>query len=403
MYRTAGTLLTASIVRYVGQLAIFATIAQILGPMDAGSYALAIAITSPVFILAGLGMRSVYLTLRSPVAATSFEGLRTVTVSLAIVASVVLAISLQPKFTVIVVLVAASKSVDAYNDLYGAVLQKAMRADLTVRTSIVCAVAQAGALVIPLVMGASLGLGLLTSTIAYALATLTFVRGIALGSVREEGLRGNAVRRPWVEILRAGFPTGISFGLITLLSTMPQYFLGWEGGHEAVGKYATLMYLIVVEEMVLNALSQSWIPHGRQLAEEHTLNARTILGTAAKWALITVPLSALAITVAIFVFPILFGPTYAISLGDLSPLACAIIVTPLVYATSTSLAIENRYRFSLVVSAIAVLLGAVAGFYLVRWYGLHGGLWAYAISLGVRAAGGLAFVAWDHIAFKGRG
>ena len=134
--KVAQTLLAASIVRYVGQLAIFTLIARFSGPTDAGLYALALGLTAPIFILSGLGMRTVYLTLLTPVAATEYEKLRTSTAIGSVILLTVACVLAKPEFALVIAVVACSKAFDAYNDLYNAILQKASRSALTLRTSL---------------------------------------------------------------------------------------------------------------------------------------------------------------------------------------------------------------------------------------------------------------------------
>jgi hypothetical protein len=62
-------LVVSGVARYAGQLAVFALVAVVLGPDQAGHYALALAVTAPVFVVAGLGLRPVFLTISPRVAA----------------------------------------------------------------------------------------------------------------------------------------------------------------------------------------------------------------------------------------------------------------------------------------------------------------------------------------------
>jgi O-antigen/teichoic acid export membrane protein len=395
MYRVATALLGASIARYAGQLVVFILIARLRGPADAGIYALALAITAPVFIVAGLGMRSVFLTLRSPISVSNYERLRALTVAGAVIATIVATSIVSPEISVTVAAVSGYKALDALNDLYGAVLQRAMRASATVTTSIAVSAAQALTLAVALLADVPTALALLISTIVSALITVSVVRGKAISAANDAGtpVLDGQVRRPWREIMRAGFPTGVSFGLVTLLSTMPQYFLGATSGASAVGRYAILLYLVVAVEMVLNALSQSWIPYGRHLEAEGRLSVIAILAVAVKWTLITLPLGGASMVAAYFVLPAVLGPAYVLALPEVLPLTLAMVVTPFVFATTTSLSIQNKYRWSLVASAATVFLGVLIGWWLVGQYGLEGGLWTYAICLVLRALTGLGIMA----------
>lgn len=393
MYKNATLLLTASIARYAGQLGVFVLIARLLGPADAGNFALALAVTAPVFILAGLGMRTVYLTLHTHIALTHYERLRAVTVVAAVMVSVGISFVFPTKIAIVVAVVACSKALDSFNDLYGAALQKASKIRLTVLTSVIVTSLQVGTMGIALSSGASLSVALGFSTLSYLLVVILVVRTITLRVVApDQPLDSLPIHvKPWLEIFRVGFPTGISLGLITGLSTLPQYFLGWTWGPADVGKYATLLYLVVAMEMALNALAQSWIPVGRRLETEDALSSQRILGVALRWTMITVPFAFVGIAVATAAFPLVLGPTYAMTWGEVIPLGITMILTPAVFAAATSLAIQNRYHWALIGSTLTVVIGICIGWALIKPFGIVGALWTYAACLALRSCASLIF------------
>ncbi len=393
MYRNATLLLTASIARYAGQLGVFILLARMFGAADAGTFAFALAVTAPVFILASLGMRDIYLTLRTHIALRHYERLRMVTVLAAIVISVGASLFFPSNVAVVVAIVACSKALDSFSDLYGAALQKASRIRLIVLTSVVVSILQVGTLAVAIAMGASMPVALGFSALSYIALVILFVRPLTLRVIPDDhtGSTPQQVARPWVELIRVGFPTGISYGLLTLLSTMPQYFLSWTWGTADVARYATLLYLVVAMEMALNALAQSWIPVGRRLEMDGVLSSSRILGVAWRWTMITVPFALVGIAVATVAFPLIFGPAFTISTAQMVPLAVAMILTPTVFAATTSLAIQNRYNLALISSTLTVLFGLGLGAAVIRPFGIAGALWTFAACLAVRAAASLAF------------
>jgi O-antigen/teichoic acid export membrane protein len=393
MYRNATLLLTSSVIRYGGQLGVFILLARFFGAAQAGIFAFAVAVTAPVFILASLGMRDIYLTLRTRVALTHYERLRAATVLAAIVVSVVISLLFPTNTAIVVAIVAAAKALDSFRDLYGAALQKASRLRVSVTTSIIVAILQIGTLATAIALGASMPVALSISTLAYMFVVVFVMRPITLRVSLDDqpvGTHGTA-KRPWIELTRVGFPTGISYGLLTLLSTLPQYFLSWSWGPVEVGKYATLLYLVVAMEMALNALAQSWIPVGRALEREGALSPRRVLGVALRWTLITLPFALVGIAIAMVAFPRIFGPAYAITVPEVFPLGVAMALSPAVFAATTWLAIQNRYNWALIISTLTVSFAFVAGWVLIKPFGITGALWAFAACLAVRAGASLAF------------
>ena len=71
--RVAALLVSASAIRYAGQLVMLVLIAQFTGAQGVGTYTVALAVCAPVFIIAGFGIRTVRLTLRRLVATRTYE------------------------------------------------------------------------------------------------------------------------------------------------------------------------------------------------------------------------------------------------------------------------------------------------------------------------------------------
>lgn len=391
MFIVARNLLLANIARYAGQLTIFAIIARVSGPESAGNFALSLAISAPLYILLGLGMRSVYLTLHKDVPFKSYEGLRAVALLAAVVVSLllVLFLGLEPEAAEFLTVVAFMKALDAFNDLYSAALQKASRSTSLFRVAVLSSAMQILVFAGSAYAGCSLTVCLGISTIVYALVTFLVARRLA---VKAQPTMETAIDHAWRAIVFAGLPTGVSFGLITLLSNVPQYFIGWQIGPAEVARYATLMYLVVVGEMLLNALSQAWIPTARKANESGLLSRTAIMRSGAKWMLITVPISALSLVGAAVLLPHVLGPGFFLTLGEALPLAIAMLVAPFVFASATSLAVRNRYRSTLVGSSVALSFTFVLAWFFVENWGVAGGLWAYTVGLVIRAVSALVLV-----------
>src|ERR1035437_6178895 len=393
MYKNASLLLTASVVRYGGQLAVFGLFARWLGAAAAGRFAFALAVTAPVFMLASLGMRDIYLTLRTDIALAHYEQVRAVTAIAAIVVSVALSFLFPMNVAILVAVVACSKALDSFNDLYGAAMQKSSRIKFTVLTSAIVAILQVATLATALALGAPMPTALGLSTLSYLMSAIFVIRPITYKGLGDnEALRETGKSsRPWIEIVRVGFPTGISLGLLTGVSTLPQYFLSWTRGPTDVGKYAIILYLVVAMEMALNALAQSWIPVGRALEWEGMLSSRRILGVAVRWTLIALPFALVGIGIAAVAFPLVLGPAYTITMAEAIPLAVAMILTPAFFAATTSLAIQNRYQWGLIGSALTILAGIFIGWAIIKPFGVPGALWTLAVCLALRTAAALMF------------
>jgi O-antigen/teichoic acid export membrane protein len=148
-------LVVSGVARYAGQLAVFALVAVVLGPDQAGHYALALAVTAPVFVVAGLGLRPVFLTISPRVAAHDAETLRAAASVLALGATIVVAAAVADAPTALLVsVVAGSKAVDTFAELWSAFLQATGRHRRLSGSTVVATAAQVAAVAAALAGGA---------------------------------------------------------------------------------------------------------------------------------------------------------------------------------------------------------------------------------------------------------
>ena len=390
MYRVAGLLLTASAVRYTGQLVLLVLIARLLDPATLGTYTVALAICAPVYIVAGFGIRTVYLTLRTAIPWRSYERFLMSALAIAYAVVVIIAFVVSPAIAQVLLAVSAIRTVELLSDLYDAMLQRAGRPGLIVAvmgSSAVVQVIAVGAVLLP---GGSLPAALWTSFAVCACNLLCLARPVATRAVGAARSADAGSMRPWALIFSAGLSTGVAVGMITLLSTVPQYLLALGGEVADAGRFAVLLYIIVATEMLLNALAQSWIPHARALFAAGRLTARTVAATSARWVLIVGPIGMLGIGAAAVVLPLVLGPSYAITPATAAPLALVVVVVPGVFAADTAIVVHNRYALSLVISLGALALGATLGFALVAagLFTLTAALWTFASTMSARLVGG---------------
>jgi O-antigen/teichoic acid export membrane protein/O-antigen ligase len=395
MYRTAGMLLSASVVRYAGQLAVLVLLARLAGPGSVGQFTVALAVCAPVYILAGFGIRTVHLTLPVPLAPQVCERFLLGALGTAAAVIALLAVLLPPEIGVVVALVALIRTGETLAELYGAMLQRAGRPGALVGAVASGVVLQTAAVALVLLRGGPLPFALSASALVYGLSLLLVMRPLALrASARDVVSRP---RRPgqWRLLFAAGLPTGIAIGMLTLLSTVPQYLLGAGGEIADAGRFAVLLYTVVAVETVLHALAQSWIPHARTLRAEGLLGLSAVVRTGLRWTLLAGAPGLAGLALAAWILPAVLGPDFAVTPSLAAPLACAILLVPGAFAADTAVVVRNRYSLSMTVSVCALACGSALGAVLLLRgeFGLIAALWTFAGTMAVRAAGGFAAAA----------
>ena len=427
MYRVAALLLSASAIRYAGQLVLLVLIARSTGVAGVGTYTVALAVCAPVYILAGFGIRTVRLTLRREVPTRTYERFLLSSVASAGALVVLIGLFLPTQISVVILLIALVRTGETFMELYGAMLQRAGRPGAIVAVIGTGTSLQVASVAVIFAMGGGLVTALACSAAGYLVVLLAASRPLALsatrtsaevatrvvaGSTAEAASRAAAGSPPgtapragtlptsepgadWRVLFAAGLPTGIAIGMITLLSTVPQYLLGWVSGVEDAGRFAVLLYVVVAVEVLLHALAQSWIPQARRLLDHAQLTLTTVVRTALRWTLFAGVPGLAGLGAAALLLPRVLGPEFAITPVLALPLACTVLLVPASFAADTAVVVRNRYALSLTVSVLALIVGVVAGAALVALgvFDLSTALWTFAATMAVRAAAGFAAVA----------
>ncbi len=240
-------------------------VARLTGPVGAGRFALALAVTGPVILLAGLGLRHAQMAdpavdRRLP----TYLTLRAVAL-VAAVGAIVLVAALgpfDPATSGAILLVGLAKAAESAGEVTHGFLQRRGRFDLV-------ALSLLGRGVLGLV-GMAIGMaweglagGLLGLCLAWVASTLVIDRGNFRLEAAGLALPGPAARRELRDLLEATVPLGVVALLWATALNLPRYFLeGWHGP-AALGRFAVAASLIVPAGAVANAVGQSG---GRVLA-----------------------------------------------------------------------------------------------------------------------------------------
>lgn len=238
------------------QWGILSVLAKLGGTSAVGRFALALAITAPVSVLANMQLRSIYATdVREEFSWSTYWRLRLV-LSLASFGLVLFALPTSASLredALTIAIVAASKAVEMVEDLMYGVFQRhqAMhrfgRSLLLRGIGSVVAVAATAAAGLPL--AASVG-AMLVVWIAVLLLHdwphATRLRAAATAVSRPSGRSGRLL---WLAL-----PMGLVMLLDSLNQNVPRYLLEWTGGTSELGIYVAMAYVIQLGGTVVFAL-----------------------------------------------------------------------------------------------------------------------------------------------------
>lgn len=252
--------LTGSVIYAACQWGMISVLAKLGKPAIVGQFALGLAITAPVFMFTNLQLRAVQATdARSEYDFADCFTLRCLAtfIGLCVVTGIVLVSRYDWPTALVILLVAASKAVESLSDVIAGLLQKYERLD---RVAI-------GFTIRGIVSVTAFGLvfwkthNLIAAAATLLLAWTAVVLAYDFQMARRVMLHQDRFFRANWPILRRlvtlSLPLGIVMTLISLNVNIPRYIIEHRFGASELGIFASLAYMVVAINLIVNALGQS--------------------------------------------------------------------------------------------------------------------------------------------------
>lgn len=258
--------LAGNVVYSACQWGMVVLLARIAGPQVLGRLAFALALSAPVFMLAGLQLRAVQATdSKREYLFGHYLALRIATTLVALIAAVFIAGLLRRGADVVVVIcaVAVSKALESMSDVFYGLLQQHERMDRIGMSMIVRGTASLVVFAATMLWTRSLPWSIAAMSAVWALVLAVYdARSgrIALASTPEETLRPVCDLRVLWKLGVVAFPLGIVMMLVSLNTNIPRYAIEQRLGESNLGVFAALAALLVAGNTVVGALGQSASP-----------------------------------------------------------------------------------------------------------------------------------------------
>lgn len=332
------------------------------GPAAAGEYSSLLSLLTPVFIVASLGLRTIYLTHHRVWPLRTYLNLRFI--GLAAGGAVFLgAALLEDKFTVSLILAMVTvRTIDLVIDIYGAAIQRQERLAWLGTLGIATNLLTAGAVAAAVLAGGSLSAAVGASALVY----LTFL-GVywkTAGPVDQDvteppgGPLGGAAT-----ILKASLPVTISQGIAGVAAYLPILLLGRWADNAVVGVFTGAAYLITAANLVGSVAHTILITSFR--TQFFSQGAWHTYQRAVKISIVLLALVLALIPVIVYLGnPILrfvYGPEFSLPHTALIVLGIAIIPIAPSYLFSAVLAVYNRFRVEALIWVVAIAIASTGG------------------------------------------
>jgi O-antigen/teichoic acid export membrane protein len=366
----------------LSQWAVLSLIAKLGSVEMLGQYALAVAVTLPVAMLAHLNMRAVLATdVTGAHPFADYQAARSIANALAAVAFLFFSVSEGGAAGLAIFLLGFSLLVENTSDLRYAVMQRRDRMDLIAKSMIV-----RSALSMVFVASAVW----LLRNVAAACAGLLLSRVFTLLLLdRRFGRTEAGVRQdPWA-VLKTALPLGITLLLISLTTNVPRYTIEHFLGTRQLGIFAAVASFVSLGSTLVNALGQSVLT---RLAKQFAARDHARLRRFA-WQLagLTLSMSAVGTGIALLagrpVLRLLYRPEFA----EYSVVLAVVLAAAGLGWTAAILGYVStgmrQFRAQTVLVAAAAATSAAVSYASVPWLGLYGGALAIATAGAVQLIG----------------
>ncbi len=251
--------LAGNVIYAACQFGMLSALAKLGSPSVVGQYALALAVATPLFMLANLQLRGVQSSdARNEYAFADYFTLRCLSTLLAflVIATIVILAHYDRPTKLVILLVATAKAIETFSDVIAGNLQKFERLDQVARALMLRGLASV--ITFTIAFGITRSLVISAATLA---VTWLLVIGLYDFRIVSQVLKGGAFfrlsfptlcRLAWLSL-----PLGLVMALISLNTNIPRYLLESRLGTTELGIFSSMAYLITAMNLIVGALGQS--------------------------------------------------------------------------------------------------------------------------------------------------
>jgi O-antigen/teichoic acid export membrane protein len=368
--------------------------AKLGGAETLGEYALAVAVVTPVVMLAHLNLRAVLATdieRRHPLGDYLAARLAASGLGLAAIGVLALFSSYSGATAAAIVLTGVGQSAETISDAYYGAMQRREEMRGIARSMMARAALSVAAFGAVLYAGGGLVWALAALAAARCAVLLLYDR--PAGSAGE-CLTGAGAPAAW-EIVRTALPLGVVLMLVSLNTNLPRYAIERVLGVRELGAFAAVASFVTVGSTLVNALGQAATP---RLAGHFSRGERApFLRLTLKLAGVVLALGAAGVLTAslfgAFLLRILYRPEFAAHAGLLNAVMGVSILAYLAIALGYVLTSVREFKLQVPLFCCAALGCGTASWLLVPRFGLAGAVMALAVAPAVQIAGGAALLA----------
>lgn len=386
------------------QWLIIVILVKLGSPATVGRYAVGLAITAPVILLANLSLNGLQITdARREFSFAEYFGLRLISTgsALLVIIGIVIGGGYRFETALVTCFLGIAKAFDAVSDVFIGFLQLRERMDLVARIYVVNGVVSLLAIYVAMATTHSVVVAAFASAIGSLVALAIFAIPSATLVHKAELLRDHmggaaiALLRPAFQLSRLRIlmwraaPLGVVGMLLSLSSSIPQVILHKLQGSHQVGIFAALASLMVAGRTISGAIAQSASP--RLAVYSSAGRVADFQRLLRKMLMIAASLGAAGLIIAVFLgrplLTLFFSPEYATYQNIFVWMMASMALSYFLSFTGVAVTSMQMFRPQLPVHIINVFIIAILCWVLIPRYGIAGAAWAVFVSTAVMTAG----------------
>ena len=358
------------------QWGILAVLAKTAEPRTVGEFALALALSAPVFLFANLQIRAIQSTdTTGDLSLGDYLGLRLLTTSAALLLLAVLASGYRGEMTWVILAVAAAKAFEAVSDVFHGDLQRRERMDV-----VALYLALKGSLAVAAVAIAIRIFGRVSSAAVSMACVFALVLFAVESRFRIARVRPRFRLAAFRTLIMMALPLGLSMMLISLNTNIPRYFVEHSLGLAPLGIFAALSYLAVGGATIVNAVGLAATPRlARHFASGERRDFLRLVGQLGG---VSAALGVCGVAALVVIgrplLAMIYGPVYALHLDIAIWVMTAATLSYIASAMGYGLTAARCFSWQLPLFAIVAGVTAAASLVLIPRYALMGAAAAQA-------------------------
>ena len=258
------------------QWCMLVVLAKLGNPTIVGQYGLALAIATPVYALSTLQLRAVLTTdVHERIHFGEYLGFRlfTTVLSLLVIAGAAFGMHYSPQSTWVVLIIGIAQGLEIVSDLYYAKMQFHEHMDRIAKSMIVRGVVGLAAMAAGVYFAGSIIWGAVGLVLARAVVLVAYdirkrthfdphsisemQESAEVLAARDQSLRPRWNRAVQVELFRTSIILGVIAFLVSLLPSIPRYFIAGSIGERQLGIFTATAFLVSTGNLIITAMGQS--------------------------------------------------------------------------------------------------------------------------------------------------